>query len=162
MVHSNQHEPNRFTPVVKAMELVDHVLTITDNINKFPDYTTKEKKNEDGTVTMVLVQRQDGLVNWAREQAMQIYLLAWTANEINLDKEPWRKEERLQKQEAAIINGGNRMKIIPLIGSILDRHKTDNAREIAEGVKSVTDYNIMMGNLEDPAEGDEMEEMENE
>ena len=52
------------------------------------------------------------------------------------------------------------MKIIPLIGSILDRHKTDNAREIAEGVKSVTDYNIMMGNLEDPAEGEEMEEME--
>ena len=54
------------------------------------------------------------------------------------------------------------MKIIPLIGSILDRHKTDNAREIAEGVKSVTDYNIMMGNLEDPAEGEEMEEKENE
>lgn len=54
------------------------------------------------------------------------------------------------------------MKIIPLIGSILDRHKTDNAREIAEGVKAVTDYNIMMGNLEDPAEGEEMEEMENE
>ena len=54
------------------------------------------------------------------------------------------------------------MKIIPLIGSILDRHKTDNAREIAESVKSVTDYNIMMGILEDPAEGDEMEEMENE
>lgn len=102
MVHSNQHEPNRFTPVVKAMELVDHVLTITDNINKFPDYTTKEKKNEDGTVTLVMVQRQDGLVNWAREQAMQIYLLAFTANEINLTKEPWRKEERLQKQEAAI------------------------------------------------------------
>lgn len=44
------------------------------------------------------------------------------------------------------------MKIIPLIGSILERHKTDNAREVAEGVKAVTDYNIMMGNLEDPSE----------
>ena len=54
------------------------------------------------------------------------------------------------------------MKIIPLIGSILERHKIDNAREVAEGVKSVTDYNIMMGNLEDHAEGDEMEEIENE
>lgn len=79
MGQSNQHEPNRFTPVVKAMELVDHVLTITDNINKFPDYTIKEKKNEDGTVTMVLVQRQDGLVNRAREQAMQIYT-SWKAH----------------------------------------------------------------------------------
>lgn len=114
MVHSNQHEPNRFTPVVKAMELVDHVLTITDNINKFPDYTTKEKKNEDGTVTMVLVQRQDGLVNWAREQAMQIYLLAFTANEINLTKEPLRKEERLQKQEAAISLCGEHLALTQL------------------------------------------------
>ena len=54
------------------------------------------------------------------------------------------------------------MKIIPLIGSILERHKTDNAREVADGVKAVTDYNIMMGNLEDPSEGDEMEEFEDE
>lgn len=52
------------------------------------------------------------------------------------------------------------MKIIPLIGTILDRHKTDNAREIADTVKSVQDYNIMMGILEDPSEGEEMDEME--
>ena len=52
------------------------------------------------------------------------------------------------------------MKIIPLIGNIIDRHKTDNAREIADGVKSVTDYNIMMGILEDPSEDEEMDEME--
>ena len=54
------------------------------------------------------------------------------------------------------------MKIIPLIGSILDRHKTDNAREVAEGVKAVSDYNIMMGNLEDPSDGEEMEGFEDE
>jgi len=79
MSHAGNHKPNDFTPVVGAMELAEYTFTITDNINKFPDYTTKEKKNEDGTVTLVLVQRQDGLVNWAREQAMQIYLLAFTA-----------------------------------------------------------------------------------
>lgn len=111
---NNRHEANRFTPIVKALGLVDHVLTITDNINKFPDYSTKEKKNEDGTTTLVMVQRQDGLVNWAREQAMQIYLSAWTANEINLDKEPWRKEERLQKQEAAIHLCGEHLALIQL------------------------------------------------
>ena len=52
------------------------------------------------------------------------------------------------------------MKIIPLIGNIIDRHKSDNAREIAENVKSVQDYNIMMGILEDPSEDEEMDEME--
>lgn len=70
---NNRHEANRFTPIVKALGLVDHVLTITDNINKFPDYSTKEKKNEDGTATLVMVQRQDGLVNWAREQAWKAH-----------------------------------------------------------------------------------------
>jgi len=54
------------------------------------------------------------------------------------------------------------MKVVPLIGTVLERHRTDNAREIAENVKAVQDYNIMMGNLEDPSEGDEMEKFEDE
>ena len=50
------------------------------------------------------------------------------------------------------------MRIIPLIGTILEKHLQENARATTETVKAVQDYNIMMGNLEDPSEEDEMEE----
>lgn len=52
------------------------------------------------------------------------------------------------------------MLIIPLIGTIAERHRTDNAREIADRVQAVQEYNIMMGILEDPNEDDEDEEGE--
>ena len=45
-----------------------------------------------------------------------------------------------------------------LIGTILEKHLQENARATTETVKAVQDYNIMMGNLEDPSEEDEMEE----
>lgn len=52
------------------------------------------------------------------------------------------------------------MKMIPLLGTIIDRHKTEITREVSENTKAITDYNIMMGNLEDPSEGmDESEEL---
>lgn len=102
MVHEGQHRPNDFTPVVGAMELADYVFTITDNINKFPDYTVKEKKNEDGTITKIYVFRNDSLTNRVRDMANQIFMMAYTANEINLKKQPWRKDERLSKQAEAI------------------------------------------------------------
>lgn len=47
------------------------------------------------------------------------------------------------------------MKVIPLNGTILDRHLADNARGKAAEAKANIDYNIMMGNLEDPTEGEE-------
>lgn len=51
------------------------------------------------------------------------------------------------------------MKIIPLIGTILERHKADNAKAIAEKVEAIQEYNIMMGILEDPnAEEDQEDE----
>lgn len=102
MANAGDHKPNNFTPVVGAMYLADHVITITDNVNKFPDFVVKERKNEDGTVTQILIQRQDSLTNWVREQAKQIFILAFTANEINLNRQPWRKNERLAKQAEAI------------------------------------------------------------
>ena len=49
------------------------------------------------------------------------------------------------------------MKVIPLTSTILDRHLAENARATAEDVKAVQDYNIMMGNLEDPSEEEEEE-----
>ena len=84
------------------MDLADHVFTITDNVNKFPDFIEKKKKNDDETVTTMYIQRQDGLVNWVREQAKEIYICNWCANDINLNREPWRKEERLGLQRKAI------------------------------------------------------------
>lgn len=51
------------------------------------------------------------------------------------------------------------MKIIPLVGTILERLRADNDREKATKVEAVQEYNIMMGILEDPTEGDE-DEME--
>lgn len=47
------------------------------------------------------------------------------------------------------------IKIIPLVGTLLERHKADNAKSIAEKVEAIQAYNIMMGLLEDPSEEDE-------
>lgn len=96
------HEPNDFTPVVGAMGLADHVINITDNFNKFPDYIETKRENMDGTATTIYIQRQDSLTNWVREQAKEIYISNWCANEINVKKEPHRKEERLALQQKAI------------------------------------------------------------
>lgn len=51
------------------------------------------------------------------------------------------------------------MKIIPLVGTILERLRADNEREQAAKVNAIQEYNIMMGILEDPSESeDETEE----
>ena len=50
------------------------------------------------------------------------------------------------------------MVIIPLIGTILERHRTDIAKATAEKVDAVQAYNIMLGNLEDPNEEAEEDE----
>ena len=102
MANAGDHKPNDFTPVTGALNLADYTFTITDNINKFPDYCVKEKKNEDGTITQVYVFRADSLTNRVRDMANEIFMLTYTANEINLNKQPWRKDERLTKQARAI------------------------------------------------------------
>lgn len=114
MANAGDHKPNGFTPVVAAMDLADYVLHITDNANKFPEFSKKEEKNPDSTITAYFVQRQDSLVNRVREQAWQIYILAWTANEINIIKQPWRKDERLQKEKEAIRLCGEHLAAIQL------------------------------------------------
>lgn len=101
-MNAGEYKTTDFTPVVGAMELADYVFNITDNLNKFPDYATKETKNPDGSVTQMIVFRSDSLTNVVRKQANDIYMLAYAANEINLNKQPWRKAERLGKQEEAI------------------------------------------------------------
>lgn len=50
------------------------------------------------------------------------------------------------------------MKVTSLAGTILERHQNENARAKTEDMKSVQDYNIMMGNLEDPNEEEETNE----
>ena len=45
-MNSGQYEENTFTPVVNAMELSDYVFLITDNPNKFPEYTVTKKKSK--------------------------------------------------------------------------------------------------------------------
>jgi len=102
MSHAGNHKPNDFTPVVGAMELAEYTFTITDNINKFPDYCVKEKRDEDGDTTKIFVFRADSLTNRVRDMANEIFMLTYTANEINLKRQPWRKDERLGKQAAAI------------------------------------------------------------
>lgn len=102
MANEGMHKPNDFTPVIGALDLADYVIKITDNFNKFPDFTEKQRKNPDGTVTSFYIQRQDSLVNWVREQAKEIFVLTYSANRINLTRQPWRKEERLRKQERAV------------------------------------------------------------
>lgn len=84
------------------MELAEYVFKITDNPNKFKDFTVKEKKNEDGTITRIIISRSDSLTNRVRDMANKIYLLTYRSNEIDLRKQPERKEERLSKQVEAI------------------------------------------------------------
>lgn len=84
------------------MNLADYVIHITDNSNNFPDYGRIEHTDSNGVTTVMLTVRQDSLTNIVREQATQIFLLAYTANRINLVKEPWKKDERLAKQEKVI------------------------------------------------------------
>ena len=50
------------------------------------------------------------------------------------------------------------MKIIKLIGTIVERHLEENTRATTEDVKAIQDYNIMMGILEDPNMEEEEEE----
>ena len=113
LIHAGEYKPNNFTPVVGAMELADYVITITDNVNKFPDYTMKKRSNDDGA-EIVIVQRQDSLVNWVREQVRNIFILTYTANEITVNKQPWRKNERLEKQAHAIELCGEHLAAIQL------------------------------------------------
>lgn len=102
MYHDDLKKPNNFTPVVKACELADYVYQITNNPKTFPDYTLQKEETEDGRVVMVYAVRPDSLTNWVRDQARRIFVLLYTANKIDLDKEPWRKQERLSKQAEAI------------------------------------------------------------
>lgn len=102
MTHEGQHKPNPFSTVAKAMDMADYTFTITDNPNKFKDYTVKEKENEDGTITQIYIWRNDSLTNRVRELANEIAVLAFTANEIDLRYHPERKQERLSKQAEAI------------------------------------------------------------
>ncbi|MBQ6403850.1 MAG: hypothetical protein IJI27_08090 [Oscillospiraceae bacterium] len=53
------------------------------------------------------------------------------------------------------------MQIIKTIGSIIERHLNENARAEVVGLNAVVDYNIMMGNIEDPSEDEEESEVEN-
>lgn len=101
-MHAGEYIITNFTPIVKAMNLYEHVDLITSNPNKFPEYEEQTIKSKDGTVTKVFIMRQDSLVNKVRKQAYEIYALADSANMINLNYEPWRKEERLRKQSEAI------------------------------------------------------------
>lgn len=99
--HAGQYEENDFTPVTSAMELSDYVFLITDNANKFPEYVTT-KKEKDGVTQIIMQLKQDSLTNIVRRQAFEIYMDVFTANEINVNRHPERKKERLSKQLHAI------------------------------------------------------------
>ena len=101
MATENQHKPNDFTPVVGAMNLAEYVMHITENPKKFRDYSLTSKENGDGTITQILIFRADSLTNMVRNMANQIYLLTYAANRIRVDRQPWRKDERLEKQAEA-------------------------------------------------------------
>lgn len=101
MTTEAQHKPNAFSLTADAMKLADHVITITDNMTKFNDYATRRSKNPDGTVTEIVIQREDSLSNIVRRQAVTIYIKCCQSNSIDLSKEPGRKEERLRLQREA-------------------------------------------------------------
>ena len=114
MATQNQHKPNDFTPVVAAMEHADYVLHITQSPKWFHDYSVKEQKPKEGVTTKILIFHEDSLTNIVRAEARQIYHLVYTANEINLKRQPWMKEERLGRQIEAISLCGDMLADIQL------------------------------------------------
>ena len=102
MLHEGDYKTNTFTPVVLAMDLCAHVYHVTDNKNKFPEYTEQKIQDPDKTCSKILIARDDSLINKVREQAFQIYMCAFSANEINLNKHPEQKDRRLALQARAI------------------------------------------------------------
>lgn len=114
MTNAGEHKPNDFTPVIGALNLADYVITITDNLNKFPDFAAQNIKGADGAPAQIIMHKSDSLTNIVREQARRIFMLTYTANEINLNRQPWRKEERLRKQAEAISLCGEHLAMIRL------------------------------------------------
>ena len=57
-----------------------------------------------------------------------------------------------------MICGGNRMQIQKLNETIEQQTERERAQAMAAHSKAVQDYNIMMGNLEDPSEEEEEDE----
>ena len=102
MADLSDRKPNEFTPVVASMELADYVLMITDNPKSFPTFKVISKTNPDGSITYETIMLNDSLINKVREQAYEIYMNASRANAINLRYQPYRKQERLQRQLDAI------------------------------------------------------------
>ena len=80
MVNEGERDKSKFEAVIKAMELADYVLNITDN----------EKNFKPGYLTDLI-----------RGTAMKIFLLANHANEIKVEDEDDRAE-RLRSQKQAI------------------------------------------------------------
>lgn len=138
MATQNQHKPNDFTPVVGAMNHAEYVFHITDNLNKFPDYSVKNKKNPDGTITQLMVFRSDSLTNIVRAEAREIFHLTFSANEINLTRQPWRKDERLGKQAQAISVCGDLLADIQLCR----KHFHLSSRKIKHWGKMVRDLRL--------------------
>ena len=102
MADLTDRKPNDFTPVMASMELADYVLHITDNPKSFPTHAMLVKESPDGAITNEVVMLNDSLINKVREQAYQIYMNVSRANRINLRYQPYRKQERLNRQLEAI------------------------------------------------------------
>lgn len=102
MLNGGLHEFNEFTPIVAARALYLHVLQITDNINKFKDYSIAEHQNQNGSIMQIAVVRSDSLTNTMRKMAQDIYRYVCRANRRNVRIHPELKEERLIYQESAI------------------------------------------------------------
>ena len=95
MEEHRDHKPNSFTPVVVALRLAEYTIKITENPKTFPPTRT----SDDGTIAVVA---GGCLTEWVRELSKRIFVLAYTANRINVPKEPDRKDERLRKQREAL------------------------------------------------------------
>ena len=102
MTNAGAHEANEFTPIVAARGLYLHVLQITDNINKFKDYSIAEYLNQNGSKTQVVIVRADSLTNIMRKMSQDIFMYVCRANRRNVNKHPEQKEERLACQDLAL------------------------------------------------------------
>jgi len=100
--NAGDRKQNDFTALVEAMNLAAYVDLITDNLKVFPDYSKVNEKDSNGNAYSVYVQKSSSLTNWVVNQTRKIFILTYSANRINLNKQPERKKERLDKECQAI------------------------------------------------------------
>ena len=140
---------------VRKRNQTPHKFTTLDIILDMYDYTSQIISND-----KVFDRTYKSLIDRIDNEASMIYHLCRTANEDYDNRNEEEVQIRLKLEEEAIdvrIIMEKQMKsiITKFRNTIAERKDIENAIAEAEEMKAIYDYNIMMGNIEDPQEDED-------